>query len=76
MICNVSVNPSRNPMFHKNEIEVGVGRSSKDFFIMFDIGFSFINCVFIKMMCLLFDLGGDRVLLLLVSLGLVGLLLL
>lgn len=53
-------------MFHRNEIDVGVGRSSNDFFIMLNIGFSFISCVFIRRMWLLFDLGDGRGLLLLV----------
>lgn len=42
MICKTNVNPNRNPMFHKNEIEFGVGRSSSDFFIRFVIGISFV----------------------------------
>jgi len=33
-ICRVSVNPSRNPMFHKVEIEEGVGRSMREFFMI------------------------------------------
>jgi hypothetical protein len=49
MIWRVRVNPSKNPKFHKNEIEVGVGRSIKDFFIRFVIGFLFISCFFIRM---------------------------
>lgn len=43
MIWSVRVNPSRNPKFHRNEIEVGVGRSMRDFFIKFVIGLFFIS---------------------------------
>jgi len=50
MICKVRVNPSMNPMFHRNEIADGVGRSSSDFFRRFDIGLFFISWIFIKMM--------------------------
>jgi len=32
MIWMVRVNPSKNPKFHRNEIEVGVGKSRRDFF--------------------------------------------
>jgi hypothetical protein len=49
MIWRVRVSPSKNPKFHKNEIEVGVGRSIRDFFIRFVIGFLFISCFFIRM---------------------------
>lgn len=34
MICKIKVIPRRNPIFHRKEIEVGVGRSSKDDFII------------------------------------------
>lgn len=70
MICSVNVNPSKNPKFHKNEIEVGVGRSSSDFFIRFVIGLFFISCVFIRMKSLGFDLGGVREMIQLEGLGL------
>jgi hypothetical protein len=70
MICSVNVNPSRNPKFHRNEIEVGVGRSKRDFFIRFVIGFIFISCFFIKMKCLEFGLGDARVMIRLAGLGL------
>ena len=49
-ICRVRVIPSRNPMFHMNEIDLGVGRSIREFFIIFNSGLFFISCVFIKMM--------------------------
>jgi hypothetical protein len=75
MICRVRVNPRRNPKFHRNEIEVGVGKSSRDFFIRFVIGLFFISCIFIKMKSLMFDLDGVREMRLLVKLKL-GLLLL
>jgi len=70
MIWSVRVNPSRNPKFHRNEIEVGVGRSMRDFFIKFVTGLFFISCFFIKMMCLVFGLGGVRGMKQLVGLGL------
>ena len=54
MICSVKVNPRRNPKFHRNEIEVGVGRSIRDFFIILVIGLLFISCFFIKMKSLVF----------------------
>jgi len=57
---SVRVNPRRNPKFHKNEIEVGVGKSIRDFFIRFAIGFILISCFFIRMMCLEFGLDGVR----------------
>ena len=68
MICRVSVNPSRNPKFHRNEIEVGVGRSRRDFFIRFVTGLLFISCVFIRMRCLKFGSGDVRVMTLLIML--------
>lgn len=37
------MNPRRNPKFHRNEIEVGVGRSNRDFFIRFVTGLFFIS---------------------------------
>jgi len=46
-ICNTNVIPSRNPMFHINEIDVGDGRSRRDVFIIFMIGLCFISCFFI-----------------------------
>ena len=55
MICRVRVNPSKNPKFHRNEIDVGVGRSIRDFFIKFVTGFIFISCFFIRMRSLEFD---------------------
>jgi len=60
MIWRVRVNPRRNPKFHRNEIEVGVGKSISDFFIRFVTGFIFISWVFIRMKNLMFGLGGDR----------------
>jgi len=54
-ICIVSVNPSMNPIFHMYEIDVGVGRSKSDFFIIFVIGFVFISCFFIRMWLIEFD---------------------
>jgi len=56
-ICRVRVSPKRNPKFHKKEIEVGVGKSSRDFFIMFVMGLIFIICLFIKRRCLSFGMG-------------------
>jgi len=48
MICVIRVIPSRNPMFHRKEMEVGEGRSSREDFVIFVIGFFFHSCVFIK----------------------------
>jgi len=61
MIWRVRVNPSKKPKFHRNEIEVGVGKSMRDFFIKFVTGLLFISCFFIRMRNLEFGLGGDRV---------------
>jgi len=60
MICMVRIIPSMNPMFHMYEIEVGVGRSSKDFFIIFISGFFFISLFFIRRKNLVFGVGGGR----------------
>lgn len=43
-----------------NEIEEGVGRSSKAFFIILKTGFSFMTWVFIKKMTKLFGLDDAR----------------
>ena len=59
-ICNISVIPKINPIFHINEIEEGDGRSIKDLFIIDISGFFFDSCVFIKMMLKLFDSDDDR----------------
>ena len=45
--CVIKIIPSMNPMFHRSEIEVGVGRSIRDFFISAVMGFLFISCFFI-----------------------------
>ena len=45
--CSVRVIPSRNPIFHKNEIDEGVGRSISEDFIIFRIGLFFVSCFFI-----------------------------
>jgi hypothetical protein len=42
-ICKDRVIPSRNPMFHINEIAVGVGRSIREFFNSFRIGLCFLS---------------------------------
>lgn len=47
MIWSAKVKPSINPKFHNNEIEEGAGRSSRDFFSKFVIGFILISCFFI-----------------------------
>jgi len=60
MICRVSVNPRRNPMFHRVEIEDGVGRSIRELFIILVRGLNFISCFFINLMRL-FGLGYERV---------------
>lgn len=48
MIWRVRVIPRRNPMFHINEIEVGDGRSRREDFVIFMIGFFFHSWVFIE----------------------------
>ena len=48
VICSTRVIPSRNPMFHISEIEVGDGRSISEDFVIFVIGFFFHSCVFIE----------------------------
>lgn len=50
MICSTRVIPSRDPMFHRNEIELGVGRSAREDFTMDAMGWVFIVCFCIKMM--------------------------
>lgn len=60
-ICRESVIPSRNPMFHINEIDEGVGRSNKDVFIIFKIGLFFDSCFFIRSLKMRFGLGGTFV---------------
>jgi len=57
-ICSVRVIPRRNPKFHMNEIEAGVGKSSRALLIIFIRGLLFISCVFIRMMKKSFDLDG------------------
>jgi len=56
-ICNISVIPSRNPRFHRKEIDLGEGRSIRDLFIIFIKGWVFISCFFIRMRILLIGLG-------------------
>lgn len=60
MICNLRVIPRRNPMFHMNEIDEGVGRSNSDFFTILKIGLFFDSCFFIRMKKRLFGLGDAR----------------
>lgn len=48
VIWIVRVIPRRNPMFHMKEMEVGEGRSRREDFVIFKIGFFFHSCVFIK----------------------------
>lgn len=47
-ICVVRVIPSKNPKFHMKEIDAGLGRSIKDLFSIFTMGFFFLSCFFIK----------------------------
>lgn len=35
-------------MFHINEIEAGVGKSRREVFMIFNIGFILVSCFFIK----------------------------
>lgn len=46
-ICSIRVIPSKKPMFHRNEIDVGVGRSRRDDLIILRIGSFFIFWGFI-----------------------------
>lgn len=48
VICRARVIPSRNPMFHRKEMDVGDGRSRREDFVIFEIGFFFHSCVFIE----------------------------
>jgi len=48
IICKERVIPRRNPIFHINEIDEGVGRSINDVFTIFKIGLFFVSCFFIK----------------------------
>lgn len=57
MICRDRIIPRRNPMFHRREIDLGVGKSISDEFIIFISGCVFISCFFIKKMNSRFD--GD-----------------
>jgi len=57
MIWRVRVIPRRNPKFHKNEIDLGDGRSARDDFKMEAIGWVFISCCFIRMKNLGFGMG-------------------
>jgi len=41
IICRTKVIPRRDPMFHRNEIDLGVGRSAKDDFTMDAMGWVF-----------------------------------
>ena len=62
MICSDSVIPSRNPMFHNIEIDLGDGRSDNDAFRVFIRKWVFISCFFIRMMSLGFGVGCVHVL--------------
>lgn len=58
IICSINVIPSKNPMFHMNEIDEGEGRSKSALFTIFRIGFFFSSWFFIRMMRIPFDWGG------------------
>jgi len=45
--CVTKIIPNMKPIFHNSEIDVGVGRSIRDFFISSVIGFFFISWFFI-----------------------------
>lgn len=45
--CVIRIIPSMNPMFHRSEMDVGVGRSIRDFFTNDVMGFLLISCFFI-----------------------------
>ena len=57
IVCAVRVIPRRNPMFHINEIDVGVGRSLKEDLAKVRRGLFFVLCVFIRMRMRLIELG-------------------
>ena len=46
--CKDRVIPARNPMFHNNEIDLGVGKSAKDPFKICSISFCVVMCILIK----------------------------
>lgn len=52
MICSDRVIPSRNPMFHMSEIDLGEGRSMRDEFSIFMMKCVFDSCFFIRRMSL------------------------
>lgn len=43
MIWSIRVIPKRNPMFHRNEMDDGEGRSIRDDFMIFARGWFFIS---------------------------------
>ncbi len=47
IICRVRVIPNRNPIFHRYEIEEGVGRSERDAFRILRIGWVLVSWFFI-----------------------------
>lgn len=47
-ICRVRVIPSRNPMFHRNEIDEGVGRSKREDLTIVIMGLVLDSWVFIR----------------------------
>jgi len=53
---------SRNPTFHRKEIEEGVGKSNNVDFVIFSMESFFITWVFIRRRRKSFGLDGDRVL--------------
>jgi hypothetical protein len=54
--CNDKVIPRRNPMFQRNEIDVGEGRSRSEVLTIFNRGFDFVSFFFIRMLRLLIGL--------------------
>jgi len=49
--CVTKIIPNMKPIFHNSEIDVGVGRSIRDFFISSVIGFFFYFLVFYLERC-------------------------
>jgi hypothetical protein len=43
VICKVKVIPNMKPKFQRVEIDLGLGRSSREFFTIFKIGFFFVS---------------------------------
>lgn len=56
--CRDNVIPKRNPIFHINEMDEGVGRSSREIFMVFRMGFFLVLDFFIRILRKPFEWGG------------------